>query len=75
LSFEEELSTLIELLNINIEGIDCKKYNSTSIVIKSEIDNISDLLEKIKPEFTHRFCYINYDANNPITIIYDNQNT
>jgi hypothetical protein len=51
----------------NEAEITCPKCNGITSINKS--------LEKIKPEFTHRFCYINYDANNPITIIYDNQNT
>ncbi len=68
LGFEKELSTLVELLNLNIEGIDCEKYNN-SIVIKSEINTTGELLEKVRPEFTRRFCYINYDINNPIIII------
>lgn len=69
--FEEELRTLVQLLNLNIEGIFCEEYNNKSIVIESEISTTGELLERIKPEFTSRFCYINYDDKNPITIIYD----
>ncbi len=69
MGFKEELSTLVQLLNVNIKDIYCKKYSNTSIVIESEINTTNELLERIKPEFTRCSCYINYDINNPVTII------
>ena len=69
INFETELDSLVQLLNMNIAGISCKKYSDTSIVIESEINTTNKLLERIKPEFISRFYYINYDINNRIKII------
>jgi len=69
INFETELDTLVQLLNINIAGISCKKYSDTSIVIESKINTTDKLLERINPEFISRLCYINYDINNRIKII------